>query len=242
MPAYAARAKPAARGHRTAVYNRGKAWGLGWGIWKPLAAAAVKAGVRFEKYTEVRQLVVDRQGSGARGQGALDPRRQCRRTALRALHPLRQLAARAAAAGDPAGRGHHRPGAPLPCRGRAHRSRAARHALHPRTARRAAERRRLHPQLRDGRATTRRFTGADCPTAPSATPAAASASGRASRGAVGSMDRVTGWCMINPPAAWPRGIVVNKHGARICHEGVYGSTLGDAVAHSPGRRRLSRHR
>ncbi len=39
--------------------------------------------------------------------------------------------------------------------------------------------------------------------------------------------------MINPPAAWPRGIVVNKHGARICHEGVYGSTLGDAVAHSP---------
>lgn len=47
------------------------------------------------------------------------------------------------------------------------------------------------------------------------------------------MDRVTGWCMINPPAAWPRGIVVNRHGARICHEGVYGSTLGDAVAHSP---------
>ena len=26
---------------------------------------------------------------------------------------------------------------------------------------------------------------------------------------------------------------MNKHGARICHEGVYGSTLGDAVAHSP---------
>jgi 3-oxo-5alpha-steroid 4-dehydrogenase len=50
---------------------------------------------------------------------------------------------------------------------------------------------------------------------------------------VGCMDRVTGWCNINPPAAWPRGIVVNKHGARICHEGVYGSTLGDAVAHSP---------
>jgi 3-oxo-5alpha-steroid 4-dehydrogenase len=46
------------------------------------------------------------------------------------------------------------------------------------------------------------------------------------------MDRVTGWCNINPPAAWPRGIVVNKHGARICHEGVYGSTLGDAVARS----------
>jgi 3-oxo-5alpha-steroid 4-dehydrogenase len=57
--------------------------------------------------------------------------------------------------------------------------------------------------------------------------------GQSAGGAVGSMDRVTGWCMINPPAAWPRGIVVNKHGARICHEGVYGSTLGDAVAHSP---------
>jgi len=57
--------------------------------------------------------------------------------------------------------------------------------------------------------------------------------GQSVAGAVGAMDRVTGWCMINPPAAWPRGIVVNRHGARICHEGVYGSTLGDAVAHSP---------
>jgi 3-oxo-5alpha-steroid 4-dehydrogenase len=57
--------------------------------------------------------------------------------------------------------------------------------------------------------------------------------GQSVGGAVGSMDRVTGWCMINPPAAWPRGIVINRLGARICHEGVYGSTLGDAVAHSP---------
>jgi 3-oxo-5alpha-steroid 4-dehydrogenase len=51
--------------------------------------------------------------------------------------------------------------------------------------------------------------------------------------AVGSMDRVTAWCNINPPAAWVRGIVVNRDGERICHEGVYGSTLGDAIVRSP---------
>ncbi len=50
VPAYAARAKPGrARTSHRGGYNRGKAWGLGWGIWKPLAAAALKAGVRFEQ-------------------------------------------------------------------------------------------------------------------------------------------------------------------------------------------------
>jgi 3-oxo-5alpha-steroid 4-dehydrogenase len=47
VPAYAARARPAARGHRTAVDNAGKAWGLGWGIWKPLAAGGGPPGERL---------------------------------------------------------------------------------------------------------------------------------------------------------------------------------------------------
>jgi 3-oxo-5alpha-steroid 4-dehydrogenase len=232
VPSYAARATPAARGHRTAVENRGKAWGLGWGIWKPLAAAAAARGVRFHKYTEVRQLIVDRSGAvlGLKAlaipAGSAAARRFARyiRRAnwlLELLPPVIPLAAITI--------------------GLARRYLAA-------ASRIEAEQR------------VTRFVRAQCGVLLSAGGFILNAPmlehyaplyrrglpngtlgdtgsgirlGQSVGGAVGSMDRVTGWCMINPPAAWPRGIVVNKHGARICHEGVYGSTLGDAVAHSP---------
>ena len=232
VPAYAARAKPAARGHRTAVANRGKAWGLGWGIWKPLAAAALKRGVRFEKYSEVRQLIVDRCGAvlGVKvlsiPAGSAAARRFGRyiRNAnwlLELLPPVIPLAAASiglarrylAAAGRIEAeqrvtrfvRAHR--GVLLSAGGFILNSTMVEHYA---------------PLYRRG-----------LPNGTLGDTGSGIRLGQSVRGAVGSMDRVTGWCMINPPAAWPRGIVVNKHGARICHEGVYGSTLGDAVAHSP---------
>jgi 3-oxo-5alpha-steroid 4-dehydrogenase len=232
VPAYAARARPAARGHRTAVENRGKAWGLGWGIWKPLAAAAIAAGVRFDKYTEVRQLVTDRAGNvlGLKTlsipAGSSASRRFARyiRTANRLLELLPPVIPLAAVTIGLA---------------RRYLAAAGRIEAEQRVTRFIRARRGVllsaggfilnsvmvahyAPLYRRG-----------LPNGTLGDTGSGIRLGQSVGGAVGSMDRVTGWCMINPPGAWPRGIVVNKHGARICHEGVYGSTLGDAVAHSP---------
>ncbi len=232
VPAYAARARPAARGHRTAVENRGKAWGLGWGIWKPLAAAASAAGVRFEKYTEVRQLVTDRAGNvlGAKvlsiPAGSAAARRFARyiRTANRLLELLPPVIPLAAVTIGLA---------------RRYLAAAGRIEAEERVTRFIRARRGvllstggfiLNPVMVAHYAPLYRR---GLPNGTLGDTGSGIRLGQSVGGAVGSMDRVTGWCMINPPAAWPRGIVVNKHGARICHEGVYGSTLGDAVAHSP---------
>jgi 3-oxo-5alpha-steroid 4-dehydrogenase len=232
VPAYAARARPAARGHRTAVENRGKAWGLGWGIWKPLARAAGAAGVRFEKYTEVRQLVTDRAGNvlGVKAlsipAGSAAARRFARyiRTANRLLELLPPVIPLAAVTIGLA---------------RRYLAAAGRIEAEERVTRFIRARRGvvlsaggfiLNPVMVGHYAPLYRR---GLPNGTLGDTGSGIRLGQSVGGAVGSMDRVTGWCMINPPAAWPRGIVVNKHGARICHEGVYGSTLGDAVAHSP---------
>jgi 3-oxo-5alpha-steroid 4-dehydrogenase len=232
VPAYAARARPAARGHRTAVENRGKAWGLGWGIWKPLAAAALAAGARFEKYTEVRQLVTDRAGNvlGVKAlsipAGSAAARRFARyiRTANRLLELIPPVIPLAAVTISLA---------------RRYLAAAGRIEAEQRVTRFIRARRGvllsaggfiLNPVMVAHYAPLYRR---GLPNGTLGDTGSGIRLGQSVGGALGSMDRVTGWCMINPPAAWPRGIVVNKHGQRICHEGVYGSTLGDAVAHSP---------
>lgn len=40
------------------------------------------------------------------------------------------------------------------------------------------------------------------------------------------LDQVSAWRFINPPAKWPKGLVVNARGERFCNEEVYGATLG----------------
>ncbi len=232
VPSYAAQARPAARGHRTAVYNKGKAWGLGWGIWKPLAAAAQKAGARFEKYTEVRQLVMDREGRvvGLKAlsipAGSSAARRFARyiRIANRLLELLPPVIPLAAVTIGLARRY-------LAAAGRIEATeRVTRYIRARRGVLLSAGGFILNPVMVAHYAPLYRR---GLPNGTLGDTGSGIRLGQTAGGAVGSMDRVTGWCMINPPAAWPRGIVVNKLGERICHEGVYGSTLGDAVAHSP---------
>jgi 3-oxo-5alpha-steroid 4-dehydrogenase len=233
LPAYAARARPAPRGHRTAVSNHGKAWGLGWGIWKPLAAAASAAGVRFERYSEVRQLIVDRGGEvlGVKAlsipAGSAAARRFARyiRYANRLLElipPVIPLAAVTIALA------------------RRYLAAAGRIEDEQRVTRLIRARRGV--VLSAGgfilnRAMVEHYAPLYRRGLPNGTLGDTGSGirlGQSVGGALGCMDRVTGWCCINPPAAWVRGIVVNRDGARICHEGAYGSTLGDAIVRSPG--------
>ncbi|CAH0990509.1 3-oxo-5-alpha-steroid 4-dehydrogenase [Sinobacterium norvegicum] len=50
--------------------------------------------------------------------------------------------------------------------------------------------------------------------------------GQSVGGAVDQMDSVSAWRFINPPQAWPQGIVVNGQGQRYVNEQVYGAKLG----------------
>lgn len=50
--------------------------------------------------------------------------------------------------------------------------------------------------------------------------------GQSVGGATARLDKVSAWRFINPPTAWPQGIVINRDGRRFCNEQVYGAKLG----------------
>lgn len=50
--------------------------------------------------------------------------------------------------------------------------------------------------------------------------------GESAGGIPSRMEKGSAWRFINPPTAWPRGIAVNRQGERFCNEQVYGAKLG----------------
>lgn len=50
------------------------------------------------------------------------------------------------------------------------------------------------------------------------------------------MEKGSAWRFINPPSVWPKGVVVNRDGRRFCNEQVYGATLGVAMCDHQGGR------
>jgi 3-oxo-5alpha-steroid 4-dehydrogenase len=45
-------------------------------------------------------------------------------------------------------------------------------------------------------------------------------------GTAARLDKVSAWRFINPPTVWPRGVVIDANGRRFCNEQVYGARLG----------------
>jgi 3-oxo-5alpha-steroid 4-dehydrogenase len=60
--------------------------------------------------------------------------------------------------------------------------------------------------------------------------------GHAAGGAIDRMDRCCAWRFINPPSAWIRGVLLGPDGSRVCNEELYGSTIGEHLAHEHGGR------
>lgn len=52
------------------------------------------------------------------------------------------------------------------------------------------------------------------------------------------MERASAWRFINPPLAWAHGVIVNADGQRYCNEEVYGATLGHAMVEKQDGRAL----
>ncbi|WP_305093989.1 FAD-binding protein [Prescottella sp. R16] len=54
--------------------------------------------------------------------------------------------------------------------------------------------------------------------------------GQSVGGATDRMDRVSAWRFFNPPIVMTEGVLVNKQGARICNETLYGAKIGEHIA------------
>lgn len=60
--------------------------------------------------------------------------------------------------------------------------------------------------------------------------------GQSVGGVAARMNTVSAWRFINPPTAWPKGIVVDQQGRRFCNEQVYGAKLGVEMCEDHGGR------
>lgn len=57
--------------------------------------------------------------------------------------------------------------------------------------------------------------------------------GKSVGGVTAFMDRVSSWRFINPPAEWPKGMLVNKQGRRFVNEVLYGAAIGHELNEQP---------
>jgi 3-oxo-5alpha-steroid 4-dehydrogenase len=221
VPAYAAHAKPAARGHRV------MAPGIDSGreLYRALERRVAALGIPVLRQTAARRLIVDANGAviGAELWQLEDG------SAAQREH--RKLMRKAEKVHDFAG-------------GWADRLRAKASQLEQQHARRVRVRTRRGVVLTTGGFVFNRSLLREV--APQYLPAmrlgATGCDGSGIRlgvsagGQPARMHKVSAWRFINPPTAWPKGIVVGPDGARFCNEQVYGARMGvDMVEKAGGR-------
>jgi 3-oxo-5alpha-steroid 4-dehydrogenase len=227
-------AHPAARGHRAVGRDPASPLRLGAAVYAPLERAALAAGVRLQRLTEVRRLVMDGEGRVIGAEVMRFP-------------PDGEATRRYAALLDRAGRLQRFlppivPGARLlQALARRLQRRAAALEGTAREVRRVRARRGLLLAtggfIMDRTAVARvapGFSGA-LPLGTAGDDGSGIRLGLGAGAAAAQLDRISAWRFIKPPLAPAHGIVVNTAGRRFCNELAYGATLGDAIAAEGGR-------
>ena len=222
VPAYAAKAKPAPRGHRT--FSTGQS---GRVLFATLKASALRQGVRLQAQCEVRRLVQDDAGAVLGVE-------------VWRLPPDSRIAARHARLARWVDELHiYAP--PL-----AERLRRRLRQMELGHAERRLIRARCGVLLSTGgfvfnRAMIAQYAPKYLPGLPLGTSGCDGSGlrlGQGAGGALAHMDRASAWRFINPPLAWACGMVVNAAGRRYCNEEVYGAKLGHAMVEEQGGRAI----
>jgi 3-oxo-5alpha-steroid 4-dehydrogenase len=213
VPAYAASAKPAPRGHRT------KGPGMsGASLFAPLKASALRHGARLRSQCEVRRLVLDLDDKVLGVEAWQLP------SGSRAARQHARLSRWAAAI--------HMYAPAL-----ADRLRARQRRIEQTSAIRQLIRAEQAVLLSSGgfifnRDLVRQHAPqylAGLPLGATGCNGSGIALGQSAGGSVARMDKVSAWRFINPPLAWARGLIVNARGQRYANEEIYGATLGHAM-------------
>jgi len=225
VPSYKKHAAPAARGHRgyVPIKQGAKATNLGGSIFDPLKASAEGKGLKVLPYTEVRQLVTDKNGHiiGVKALQFAKPETlenyktlRAKANKLFAMFPpiipgskfffkkamghLEKAKALADSRTEIFIRANK--GVVLSAGGFVFNSKMMSHYAPKYTA--------GYPLGTDG------DNGAGIRL------------GQSVGGTAENMDRITAWRFINPPLSFARGMIVNENGKRFINEMVYGATLG----------------
>jgi 3-oxo-5alpha-steroid 4-dehydrogenase len=231
----AAKSRPAPRGHKFWTEGSSKAaTGFGKALTDPLHAAATRAGVRFEPYSEVRRLV---QGPDGRVLGVVALQFVAGSAVQTQYAKYQALATKFVLALPPAF-----PMAGLTLAIAGWYARKARALESQRVTRRIRVRKGVclcaggfvfnpemvahyAPKYRDG-----------MPLGNPGDDGSGIRLGQTAGGAVKRMEHLSAWRFIRPPAGLSWGAMVDGRGARFCDETSYGAAIGyEMVEHHDGR-------